>query len=260
MDNHPYARNYRTSSPLPRVFPSLRFYKTMAGILYRAGKKAKQGTYSADDWVFSSEEVGQALEAVGASIHIDGFEHVRSLQGPCVFVANHMSTLETFFLPCVIQPVRDVTFVVKSSLLKYPCLGPVLRSRDPLEVGRTNPREDLAAVLDGGRKHLAAGRSIIIFPQGTRSHTVDEAQFSSLGVKLARKAGVPVVPVALKTDAWGTGALIKDIGWIRPQLPVHFLFGAPLPIAGSGKEEHAAVVQFIQQAFESWAHEDSPHF
>lgn len=257
MDNHPYARNYQTPSPAPRAFPSLRFYRRMAGILYRAGKKASRGFYSADDWVFSSEEVGHALEAVGASIHIKGFEHVRDLGGPCVVVANHMSTLETFFLPCVIQPVRDVTFVVKSSLLKYPYLGPVLRSRDPLEVGRTNPREDLAAVLDGGQKHLAAGRSIIIFPQGTRSPTIAEAQFSSLGVKLARKAGVPVLPLALKTDAWGSGSLVKDIGWIRPQLPIRFLFGAPLSITGNGKEEHASVVNFIKQNFEHWVHEDS---
>lgn len=256
MSSHMYARNYRTPSPLRRSLPSLRFYARLAGILYRAGKKAAQGAYTGDDWVFSSEEVGHALESVGADIRIEGFEHVLGLNGPCVFVANHMSTLETFFLPCVIQPVRDVTFVVKDSLLKYPCLGPVLRSRDPLVVGRANPREDLAVVLDGGRQHLEAGRSVIIFPQGTRSHTVDEAQFSSLGVKLARKAGVPVLPLALKTDAWGTGALIKDIGFIRPQLPIRFLFGAPLTVTGNGKEEHATVVGFIKETFAGWMRED----
>lgn len=255
MTNHPYSRNYRTQTPQPRLFPSLRFYARMAGILRRAGRKANAGHYTADDWIASSEEVGMALEAVGADIRIEGFDHVLNLTGPCVFVANHMSTLETFFLPCVIQPVRDVTFVVKASLLKYPCLGPVLRSRDPLEVGRVNPREDLAAVLEGGQKHLAAGRSIIIFPQGTRSHTVEEDQFSSLGVKLARKAHVPVLPVALRTDAWGTGMLIKDIGWIRPRLPVHFLFGEPMTVVGNGREQHAAALHFIRQAFEGWTHE-----
>ena len=256
MSNHPYARNYRTPSPMPRSLPSLRFYARLAGILYRAGKKAAHGVYSADDWIFSSEEVGHALESVGADIRIEGFEHVCGLNGPCVFVANHMSTLETFFLPCIIQPVRDVTFVVKDSLLKYPCLGPVLRSREPLVVGRANPRVDLAVVLAGGRRHLVAGRSVISFPQGTRSGTVDEARFSSLGVKLARKAGVPVLPVALKTDAWGTGAFIKDIGFIRPQLPVRFLFGTPVPVTGNGKEEHAAVVDFIKKTFDGWASED----
>lgn len=256
MSTHPYANNYRTPSPASCSFPSLRFYMRLLFMLYQGGKKAAHGAYSADDWILSSEGVGQALESVGADIRIDGFDHVRGLESPCVFVANHMSTLETFFLPCIIQPVRDVTFVVKNSLLQYPCLGPILRSREPLVVGRTNPREDLAAVLDGGQRHLEAGRSVIIFPQGTRSHTVDESQFSSLGVKLARKAGVPVVPLALKSDAWGTGSLIKDIGFIRPQWPIRFLFGTPIPITGNGKEEHTAVVSFIKKTFDAWLSED----
>jgi len=255
MNNHPYSCNYQSPERSLAAFPSLRFYTKMAGILYRAGRKASPGPYTSDDWIEDSEEVGAAMESVGTSIRIEGFEHIQSLTGPCVFVANHMSTLETFFLPCVIQPVRDVTFVVKGSLLKYPCLGPVLAARDPIVVGRVNPREDLAAVLDGGQKHLAAGRSIIIFPQGTRSAVVDEEQFSSLGIKLARKANVPVLPVALRTDAWGTGSLIKDIGWIRPDIPIRFRFGEPLAISGNGRAEHTATVGFIKQCVESWIHE-----
>lgn len=250
-----YARNYHTSEIQSCAFPSLRFYSLMAGILSRAGRIARNGTYTGDDWVQSSQEVGDALEATGAQLHIEGVEHITALESPCVFVANHMSTLETFFLPCIIQPIRDVTFVVKASLLKYPCLGPVLKSRDPLVVGRKNPREDLNVVLDGGGRHLASGRSVIIFPQGTRSHTVDSGAFSSLGVKLARKAKVPVVPIALKTDAWGTGTIIKDIGWIRPELPVHIRFGAPVSIAGNGKAEHEEIVAYICDWHERWIQE-----
>lgn len=250
-----FSRDY-TSRTLPRkTFPSLRFYARMANILYRAGKLANAGKYSGEEWTVSSQEVGEAIESVGTVIHIEGFSHVSNLQGPAVFVANHMSTLETFFLPCIIQPVRDVTFVVKSALLKYPCLGPVLSSRDPLVVGRSNPREDLAIVLDGGKKHLDAGRSVIIFPQGTRSYTVDEARFSSLGIKLAKKAGVPVIPVALKTDAWGTGSLIKDLGRIRPDIPVHIRFGEALTIHGNGKEEHAQSLKFITESVAGWVAE-----
>ena len=167
-----------------------------------------------------------------------------------------MSTLETFFLPCIIQPRKDVTFVVKKSLLGYPCLGPVLASRDPLAIGRSNPREDLAVVMEGGLKHLESGRSIIIFSQGSRKPDVKAEDFNSLGVKLARKAHVPVVPVALKTDAWGEGSLIKDMGWIRPSLPIHVRFGEPVDIKGPGKEEHAAIVNFIKNSFDEWVAAD----
>ncbi len=252
MDYRSYARDYHTANARPGAFPSLRFYAAMAGILYRAGKLANAGAYTGQDWANSSAEVGMAMERVGASIHIEGFANVTDTAGPCVFVANHMSTLETFFLPCIIQPVKDATFVVKGALLKYPCLGPVLQSRDPIVVGRVNPREDLATVLEEGQKHLAAGRSVIIFPQGTRSPMVDEEHFSSLGSKLAKRADVPVIPVALKTDAWGTGALLKDIGWIRPQKPIHIRFGAPVRMEGNGKAGQAQVFAFIRDTFEGW--------
>jgi 1-acyl-sn-glycerol-3-phosphate acyltransferase len=105
-----------------------------------------------------------------------------------------------------------VTFVVKKSLLNYPYLGPVLASREPLAIGRTNPREDFMTVMEGGKKHLSQGRSVIIFPQGSRKPIVEETDFNTLGVKLARKAGVPIIPIALKTDVWGEGTIIKDIG------------------------------------------------
>ena len=254
MERH-FSCNYRSQKRKAVSFPSLRFYASLARIMYQAGRIASRGEYNAERWVYDSFLVGSLMERIGAPIVIEGIE-VLDREGPCVFEANHMSTLETFFLPCIIQPRKDVTFVVKKSLLDYPCLGPVLASRDPLALSRANPREDLAVVLDGGKKLLEQGRSVIIFTQGSRKPEVREEDFNSLGVKLARKAGVPVVPVALKTDAWGEGSLIKDVGWIRPQFPVHVRFGEPVDIKGPGREEHAAIVRFIKDSFDEWVSTD----
>ena len=62
---------------------------------------------------------------------------------------------------------------------------------------------------------------------------------------------MPVVPIALKTDAWGEGSLIKDVGPIDPKLPVHVRFGAPVEIR-DGREEHTAIVDFIKNSFDAW--------
>ncbi len=217
------------------------------------GVQAATGNYPGGQWAHASLRVLRALEETGCLITVDGMDNIDRAEGPCVFIGNHMSTLETMILPIFIQPRRDVTFVVKESLLKTPLFQHVLKSRDPIIVGRSNPRHDLTAVLEGGEERLKSGRSIIIFPQSTRSPKLVAEQFNSIGVKLARRAGVPVVPVALRTDAWGGWfGPFKDFGPIRPEVPVHFTFGEPFMVEGNGKAEHAKVYEFIASHLKEW--------
>ena len=167
-----------------------------------------------------------------------------------------MSTLETFILPCMIQPWKPVTFVVKRSLLTYPFFGPLMRSRDPVVVDRVNPREDLESVLRGGEERLKKGLSIVVFPQSTRMEQFDPEKFNTIGVKLARRAKVPIIPIALRTNFWTNGSIIKDVGWIYPERTVHVRFGEPIRIVGIGKEEHNHIVEFIQSSLAEWEEAD----
>ena len=252
FDANWYLTSPRTPSFLSRISPNLGFYAPMIWIVFKAGCNAMRNQYDGEAWAQSSEGIAHALESVGCRIEAAGMEHFRSLEGPCVFIGNHMSTLETFVLPSMIQPWKDVTFVVKESLLKYPFFGPVLGSREPIVVGRSNPREDLVAVLEGGEARLKQGRSVIVFPQSTRSSVFDPAHFNTIGVKLAKRAGVPVIPVALKTDAWGNGNLLKDFGPVDVKKTIHFEFGAPMRIEGTGKAEHQQITEFIIDRLGVW--------
>jgi 1-acyl-sn-glycerol-3-phosphate acyltransferase len=200
----------------------------------------------------SSFEVFEALEKAGVKFEITGVENYRQLEGPCVFIGNHMSILETFILPVIIEPFKDTTFIVKKSLIDYPVFRYVMRSRDPIVVSRDDPREDLKTVFEEGSRILASGRSVIVFPQKTRTPKFIPEEFNTIGLKLAKKANVPVIPIALKTDSWGNGKRLKDFGKIDPSKKVYFHFGEPMTVKIRGVEEHAEIIAFIQEHLAQW--------
>lgn len=239
--------------PLP---PGLRFYSRLfAGPFLWLGLRASRNLCDDIAWVYGSNWVAEILESVGGRLEIEGLEHLEP-DRPRVYVANHMSTLETFLLPGILRPHGPVTFVVKRSLVNMPVFGPIMRSRDPVVVDRKNPRHDLTAVLDGGAERLARGTSIVVFPQSTRMAGFDPSRFNSIGVKLARRAGVEAIPLALKTDAMGRGKLVRDFGRLRPDLPVRFKFGRPMRIEGAGKAEHESISAFIAEHLARWQKND----
>ena len=239
-------------SLLAKFFPSLTFYLRLISIVFRGSSRAKRGGYDTEAWRRSSLESLRALESVGVKMEIEGVDNFASLEGPCVFIGNHMSTLETFVLPGIIASFKEATFVVKQSLVDYPVFRHIMRSRRPITVGRTNPRDDFKAVIDGGIEKLSSGASIIIFPQTTRTSIFDPKEFNTIGIKLAKKAGVPLVPIALKTDAWGNGGYLRDFGRIDPMKAAHFAFGKPLRIKDRGAEEHDQVINFISEKLKEW--------
>jgi 1-acyl-sn-glycerol-3-phosphate acyltransferase len=254
MHKIPYTNFYyqteRTTGTV--LFPSLAFYVRLFCIVYRASKLAKNGIYDGSNWMESSYEVMQRLEQAGIRIEISGIENVEKVNGAAVIIGNHMSMMETLLLPAIIQPINPVTFVVKEALLSYPIFKYIMRSRDPIAVTRTNPRQDLKTVLNEGLDRLNKGISVIVFPQTTRSHNFDEKQMSSIGVKLAKKAGVPIIPLALKTDCWQNGKQIKDFGKLDVTKMAHFAFGEPIAIEGKGDAEQAVVNAFITRKLKEW--------
>ena len=251
---------YRTESKSltlsSRIFPSASFYLNLIHIVIRASNKAKAGEYGDTGWIESSHEVLQQLEKVGVRVEITGIENVIAQSGPVVFIGNHMSMMETLVLPVMIQPIKPVTFVIKEDLLSYPVFQHVMRSRNPIAVSRTNPRQDLKVVLTEGQERLQKGISVIVFPQTTRSHLFSSEQMSSIGVKLAKKADVPVIPLALKTDCWQNGRWIKDFGRLDVAKTAHFAFGRPIAkVLGKGDEEQALVNAFIAGELQNWESE-----
>jgi 1-acyl-sn-glycerol-3-phosphate acyltransferase len=239
---------------MARMAPSLTFYPKFLAIVYASSRIAKRGKYDGEAWQVSSLGVLHGLESVGVTIDVSGFDHLQSAEGPVLIIGNHLSMMETVILPALILQFKPVTFVIKQSLLEFPVFKHVMAATSPIALTRTNPRQDLKTVLDEGVERLSRNLSIVIFPQTTRT-AFNPEQFSSIGIKLAKRAGVKVVPLALLTDAWENGTRFKDFGKIVPERKAYFEFGAPMDIAGKGNEEHQQIIEFIQSRLDLWHRE-----
>ena len=231
---------------------SISFYFQIVRIVFESWQKARKGALNTSCWSQQSRKVLKAVESHGGIIHIEGLNNIRNAKGPVVFISNHMSALETFIFPYVILP-KNFTFIIKESLLTYPLMGDILRTIKAIAVTRQNPREDLKTVLIKGIENLNSGRSLLIFPQSTRTFHINPAQFNTLGVKLAAKAHLPVIPIAVKTDFWGSGKFIRDFGPIGKVRDIYISIGEPIMIQGNGRKEHKEIIQFIRSHLVQWA-------
>ena len=235
-----------------KLFPEVTFYSRFLMIVFKAAGMTRNNIFDREALSSSSFFVVRALEKIGVCFDISGIKHIERLDRPCVIVANHMSVLETAILPVIIQPYKNLTFIVKDSLMRYPVFNAILATLDPIVVSRTNPRQDLKTVINQGGDRLGHGMSVVVFPQTTRSQSFDAHKFNSLGIKLARRANVPVLPLALATDAWGNGKFVKDFGKIDAARKVRFHFGQPISVEGRGVKAHQAVIDFIKGKLSQW--------
>lgn len=252
MTHDTYVSPKRHLSLFSRMFPTPVFYARAFSIVCQAAWRTRRG-YTMEQWAADSRTFIEGCEATGVRFSTENVSAFADMPGPCVIVANHMSTMETFCLPGLLAPIRPITFVLKRSLTRYPIFNRIVNVIEPIAVDRTNPREDFKTVMEQGMDRLQRGISVIVFPQTTRTPTLDRQAFNTIGVKLAKKAHVPLLPLALKTDAWGVGNLLKDYGPIRPEVPVRFSFGQPLTVNGQGKNEHEEVMEFIYWKLAGWS-------
>ena len=170
--------------------------------------------------------LGGLRRIVGLRYVEEGRQHLPD--EPCLIVANHQSTWETL---AFLVLVPDVAIVAKRELLAIPVVGWFLRRSPMIVIDRAKGTQALRTMIDGGREAVAAGRSVLIFPEGTRSKTGKMAPFRVGAASLALAVQVPVVPVAL---IGAHEAMPRGANWPRPgRPPVVVAVGAPLRARGN---------------------------
>ncbi|MEN8245724.1 MAG: hypothetical protein ABFS43_12580 [Thermodesulfobacteriota bacterium] len=105
---------------LARKIPGFIFYSNAVLVVVAASRLARKGIYTAGSKIQSSSSIMKSLEYLGVDVKVENQAILSKLKSPCVFVANHMSVLETFLFPCLIMPYKAYTVVLKRSLMHYP--------------------------------------------------------------------------------------------------------------------------------------------
>jgi len=231
---------------------SVRYAFTIISIVSRCAWKTLRGTFNFETWAEICMSSVIFAEKMGGTVTFDGFEQRAAYPGPVVYVSNHMSTLETMVFPTTLTAFGKLAIILKKSLDTFPFVGAAARAVGSIAVTRKNAREDLVTVLEQGALRLASGSSVLLFPQGTRQAVFEAKRFNSLGAKLAERAGVPVVPIAVKTDFLQTGKWVKDFGPVDPSKPIRFFCGPVIPTDQGAKKAHEQSVAFIEGKIREW--------
>lgn len=145
---------------------------------------------------------------VGLTYVEEGRERIPS--EPCLIVANHQSAWETLAFLIMIP---DVAIVAKRELVSIPVVGWFLRRSPMIIIDRSNGSQALRTMIDESRAAIAQGRSILMFPEGTRGEIGAPVQFKRGVELLYAKLGLPVLPVAVNSGLfWPMGSSAQRPG------------------------------------------------
>lgn len=135
-----------------------------------------------------------ALLLAGVGVEIETTEPLPA-GTPLIFMSNHQGN---FDIPVLYEAIpRPFSWMAKEELFRIPLFGWALSRAGYIPVDRSDGRKSLRSLLDAAVT-IKNGKSVVIFPEGTRSPDGALLPFKRGGFILAAKSGVPVVPVAIR--------------------------------------------------------------
>ena len=179
------------------------------------------------------------LFAAGVKVRVEGLEKIDP-SGSYVFASNHASYMDT---PVVLSQIpAQFRFLAKVELFKIPLLGDHLKRAGHIPVPRDDPRAAVKTLGEAARAIQERAISLLIFPEGGRTLT-DLQPFKEGAAYIAIKAGVPVVPLALR----GTLAILPR-GSVNVRAGhVTLLVGDPIPTKDLSLRDRGALTEELQQ-------------
>ena len=130
---------------------------------------------------------------------------------PAILLVKHQSTLETFLMPTLMP--HPLAYVFKKELIYIPFFGWAMGRMDMIHIDRSQRAQAFNKVVEQGKRLLAQGMWVIMFPEGTRIPRGQKGKYKRGGTRLAVATGAPVIPIAVTSaKVWPRKAFIKQPG------------------------------------------------
>lgn len=169
------------------VIPILLATRARSGTVRRVARQWARGFLALSSFV------------LGIRYEVRGRDNIPA--GPCLIIANHQATWETI---AAILLFPDTAIVAKRELRKIPVMGWYLEKSAMIIIDRADGAKALRAMTDAAKAAVAEGRSVMIFPEGSRMPVGTPLKLKR-GLELVYRAlAIPVLPVALDSGRYWT--------------------------------------------------------
>jgi 1-acyl-sn-glycerol-3-phosphate acyltransferase len=191
--------------------------------------------------------VWSAKVICGIRYEVKGYENLPD--GPAILLSKHQSAWETIFYLWFMP--RPLVYVFKKEILYIPFFGWGMALLRMIPIDRSKGKDAFAQVVVQGRRRLAGGQWIIMFPEGTRIPVGQRGKYKGGGARLAVETNTPVVPLAMNSgEYWPKGSFIKKPGTVTVSI------GKPISPEGLSAAE---LMQKVENWIESEMRVISPH-
>ena len=205
------------------LFVSLWMLSTFTAVVLSADTKEKENVFNTIERFFSRI----AFKLLGMKVEIQGLENIPRNE-PVIFISNHQSMMD-IKLSLAFIPV-NFSFISKDTVFHIPILGAYITASGHIPIQRTEDRKAYATLLTAVNK-LTTKKSLVVFPEGTRSEDGNLGTFKRGISLIVLKSGRRVVPMAI----CGSNQFMPKRGWLsHPEKRyVRISFGKPLSFDSS---------------------------
>ena len=183
------------------------------------------------------------VKCAGTTVVTTGEENIPS-EGSVLFVSNHQGN---FDIPLLLGHIdKPKAFIAKIELLKLPLIRTWMTHMKCVFMDRSDIRQSLK-IINQAAEHLKEGYSMVIFPEGTRSKGETLGEFKPGSLKLASKAGVPIVPIAIR----GSYKIMEQNGFIIKPAHVEITIFEPISTSGLTKEQSSELPERVRNIIEN---------